>query len=131
MIHHTQDALCPNCEGKLMTAHEKLGEWFRAIKKRYPNVHISWAWRGPADQEAAFRDGKSNAHFGQSPHNNEKDGKPYRLALDLFQIDEDGVARFSGVFCAKVNEENEANREPIQWGGKFKHLGDADHFQIQ
>lgn len=130
MSHHTHDPVCPSCEEKLIDAHVMLGNWFRRLKGRYQNVHISWSYRGAEDQEKAFVEGKTRAHFGQSPHNHQRDAKPYSLALDIFQIDEDGTARFSGVFCAKVNAENEANKEHIIWGGKFKDLGDADHFQV-
>lgn len=130
-VHHTSDRVCPSCEAKLLTAEPALGEWFRRLKARYINVHIAWAYRGAEDQEQAFRDRKSNCHYPDSPHNKTKDGKPCSIALDLFQEDEDGVARFSKDFYAKVNAENLANHEPLIWGGDFKTLGDFDHFQLK
>ena len=130
MNHHTDDPVCPLCEFKLKTAHPYLGEWFRRLKIKYPNSHISWAWRGQADQEAFFTAGKTRCHFPHSKHNFMKGALPYSLALDLFQLDEDGNARFSPLWYAKVNAENEADKEPIIAGITFKSIGDGDHFQL-
>lgn len=117
-----------------MQAHPRLGEWFRKLKARYPNVHVSCSWRGREEQERLFREQKTDLHFPHSKHNNlSPASQPQSLALDLFQIDEDGVGRWSPLFFAKVNAENEADREPVRWGGKFKIHGrwpDGDHFEL-
>lgn len=131
MAHHDESPDCPLCSEKLKTAHSLMVDWFKRVKLRYPNVHVSWAYRGQADQEKAFADKRTKVHFPNSPHNHSQDGKPCALALDLFLIDEDGIARFPGMFYAKLNAENEQNKEPIFWGGRFKNFGDLDHFQIQ
>lgn len=131
MTHHTSDPVCPLCEEKLTTAHQTLQDWYRRHKVRNPNSHISWAWRGEADQNEFLKEGKTRCHYPNSPHNKFQDGKPCSLALDLFQIDEDGNARFSPKWYAKVNAENESDKEPIIWGGQFKTIGDADHFQLK
>lgn len=129
-IRHTDDEVCLLCEQKIMTAHPFMADWFRRVKKRYRNAHVSWAWRGPADQNRMKAEGKSNAEFGKSPHNHMVDDRPCSLALDLFLLDEDGLARFPPMFYAKVNSDNERDREPIKWGGKFKSFGDANHFEM-
>lgn len=132
MLHHTHDPVCLLCEDKLFTADPRLASWFRAVKARYTNVHVSWSWRGEADQEAFFKEGKTHAHFPHSAHNKmDASGKPCSLALDLFQIDEDGIARFSPLFYAKIADESEKTNEPILWGGTFKNIGDKDHFQLK
>ena len=130
MNHHTNEPVCPLCDFKLKTAHPYLGLWFRKLKARYPSAHISWAWRGQIDQDKFFDEGKTKVRFPHSKHNNMKGSLPYSLALDLFQEDDDGNARFSPLWYAKVNAENEAEKEPIVWGGRFKHLGDGDHFEL-
>lgn len=128
-LHHTDDPICPLCEHKLEGAHPDLAEWYRGVKARHPDAHISWAFRGKADQNRFFADGASKAPWPLSKHNHEKDGKPCSLALDLFQI-RDGRAIFDPVFGAKVNAENQAAGLKLVWGGTFKRLGDAGHFEM-
>lgn len=125
-LHHEGGEVCPLCEGKLGTAHPYLQDWYHQVKKKYVNTHISWAFRGEQDQEQAFSDGKTHLHWPDSPHN-----KVPALALDLFQIDDDNVARWSPQFFARLNQDNEEAHEPIVWGGVWKTLGDGDHFQYQ
>lgn len=128
-LHHIEGATCPLCEDKLMGAHAYLQDWFRRKKTEYTNLHIAWAYRDFADQEQAFADKKSNAHWPLSPHNHTEQSKPCSLALDLFLIDEDFEARFPILFYSKLNAENIANRDLVIWGGNFKHLKDDDHFE--
>ncbi len=82
------------------------------------------------DQNKCVSEGKSKAVWPTSPHNAMRDKKPCSKALDLFQIDEDGIARWVPIFFAKLNAENLANLEPLIWGGEFKTLGDSCHFQL-
>ncbi len=128
--HHEAGPECPLCEQKLATAHPTLVAWFRRVKARYENIHISWAFRGEADQNKAFMEGRGPA-WPLSKHNNQKDSLPYSLALDLFTVDDDGVGRFPPMLYAKLAAENVANHEPIKWGGTFKKVkGDLDHFEL-
>ena len=71
----------------------------------------------------------TNAQYGQSPHNRTEDDKPCSLALDLFVLSVEGVALWPPMFFAKLNTENELQREPVKCGIKFKELGDANHFE--
>lgn len=130
---HIDGPECPECNKKLLTAHPYLSSWFKKkVKKQYPNAHISWAWRGEADQNQFLKEGKTTLPFPRSPHNKSKpDGTKCAMALDLFLIDDDGSARFPPLWYAKLNTENEADREPIRWGGKFKSIGDGDHFELR
>lgn len=130
-LHHAYDGVCPLCTQKLTQAHPILVDWFNHdVKPRYPNAHVSWSWRGKEDQEKFFDAGTTKLHFPKSAHNNMKQLLPYSLALDLFQIDEDGVARFAPLFYAKLAQEIDENRRPMFWGGKWKRLGDLDHFEL-
>lgn len=131
MSVHTPGPLCPGCEIKLRTAHPYLSNWFRTVvKPEFQLAHISWAYRGEADQERAFTDGRSHQHFPNSPHNHMEEGIPCSLALDLFEIDEDGIADYVFTFYNNINSLNEARSLPVVWGGKFKSIGDGDHFQV-
>jgi hypothetical protein len=146
MMHHTSLPSCDLCESKLMTAHSSLGAWFRKVKAKYPNVHVSWGFRNMAEQEEMYRAGRelksgvwvvvdqrkvlTNARFGQSPHNHMEGNKPMSQAVDLFLIDEDGEARWPKPFFSKLAAEE---LEPgMVWGGTFKSMrgGDADHYQL-
>lgn len=130
MNHHTDDPVCPLCEEKLLTAHADLYDWYHTyVKPIYPGAHISWAWRGQADQDAAVASGKSELTWPHSKHNHMKGGKPCSLALDLFE-DVGGVAEWPHAFFSEINDQNEIAERPIAWGGLFKDLGDSDHFEL-
>lgn len=129
--HHKNDPVCPLCEEKLVTAHPDLAQWFRGhVKLKFEDAHISWAWRSREDQELMFKEGRTRAHWPSSAHNAMEGDKPCARALDLFQIGADNVARFSGKFYLAVNLMIESAGSPIDWGGKWKSFGDADHFQL-
>lgn len=145
MPFHSGGGICDGCQKKLEQAHPQLVDWYNnLIKPKFLNSHISWAFRGPSDQQLAFEEGKSMCKWPKSPHNQTvaKDeslpfdpavyglnSKPEALALDLFEII-DGRALFSPKFYLDIHELNTAQGLPIKWGGIFKSLGDADHFQL-
>lgn len=128
--HSNDPAACPACEIKLKDAHPDIASWFRdKVKPAKQDCHISWSWRGQEDQEAAFLDGKSKLHFPLSPHNKQDDqGAPCSLALDLFELDFNGVARWSWGYFREVAE---VDGESVFWGGNWPHLGDFDHFSLR
>lgn len=123
--HHTSDPVCALCEDKLALAHPDLGKWFRDLKSRHSDVHVSWSYRDELSQEQAFSDGKSKLHFPQSAHN-----KAPAMALDIFQLDDQGRAKWDPIFNAKVNEESLSLGYELKWGGAYRTLGDSDHFEI-
>lgn len=129
-LHHSDGQSCPLCNDKLLSAHPYLKSWFGRVKAKYVNTHISWAFRNMAEQNQFYKDGRTRAQWPKSPHNHMIGDMPQALALDIFQLDEDGIARFSPAFYNRLNQENEVNLEPIFWGGKFKTLGDQDHFEL-
>lgn len=132
MNHHTQAPSCPLCEEKLSQAHPDLAAWYRRVKPLWPDMHISWSFRDQPSQEQAFKDGKSKLHYPHSAHNKvDLFNKPCAEALDLFEIDESYLAKFNPSFYAAINAYNERNGFKVMWGGKWKTIGDADHFQLQ
>lgn len=133
-FHHMDGPICSSCEEKLYEAHPYLRDWFHRVKKKYLNVHVSCSFRGEEDQEKAVLEHKSKLHFPNSAHNRLDDNsQPCSRALDIFQIDEDGVARFSYPFYKKLAQECEQDQDQdqIKWGGNWKTLGDSDHFQYE
>lgn len=131
MNHHTKEGACPLCEEKLLTAHPLMREFFRSLLLAFPGVHISWAWRGKLDQDKFVAEGKSNTPFPMSKHNYMIDGKPCALALDLFTLNEHGVAIFPPklyhlifVWAGKTNFPH------IEWAGNWTgKLKESCHFQ--
>lgn len=130
MKAHQPGPTCPECEKKLLTAHPYLREWFRTQKAKRPDLHIAWAYRNQQEQEACVNAGSTRLHYPFSPHNatNTLDGAPESLALDVFQISEEGVAKWSWTTYSAINKENASAGEPITWGGKFE-IVDGPHFQ--
>ena len=124
---------CPSCEQKLIAAHPDLAEWFRTkVKPLHQDCHISWSWRGKEDQEKAFLDGKSKLHFPLSMHNKSDDqGNMCAMALDFFELDYNGQARWAWKFFKTISDEADLAGDPIVWGGTWSHLSDADHFQLK
>jgi peptidoglycan L-alanyl-D-glutamate endopeptidase CwlK len=94
--------------------------------KRHPALPrpiLTATYRGPNDQERAFRAGKSRARFGQSLHN----FKP-SYAFDVAFIGADGAADWSFPLFEKMAEV----LEPLglEWGGRWPRLVDGPHFQL-
>jgi hypothetical protein len=123
---------CPACELKLADAHPSLAKWFRQeVKPHFRDCHISWSYRGKADQEQCFLDGKSKAHYPNSMHNKtDKDGKPQALALDFFCLDFNGIARWSYGYMRDIADEAAKQPCSISWGVHCPGLSEWDHFQM-
>lgn len=123
---------CPSCEQKLLQAHPLVVEWFNTVvKPAHQDAHISCTWRNKQDQELAFLNGASQLHWPLSDHNKTDDqGNPCALAVDLFELDFNSVARLSWKFFKTIADETEKSTFKIKWGGYYKTLGDAAHFGI-
>lgn len=88
---------------------------------------IIQGYRGSEDQEKAFREGKSKAHYGQSAHN-------YLpcIAVDCIPfpfLGWEDAASFKRMadhilLCAASLD------IPVQWGGNWKTLKDTPHFEL-
>lgn len=131
MSVHQDGETCPGCELKLDEAHPYLAQWFREkVKPKYPNAHVAWSYRGEADQNAAVSEGRSEQPYPQSAHNHTENGKPCSYALDLFEQVQ-GKGLWSPGFYSSVNADIDKEGLPIFWGGRWKKLGDKDHFQYR
>lgn len=131
MSLHNGGPDCGGCETKLLTAHPYLIAWFDRVKAKYPNTHVSWAWRSRSEQDELVAQKKSDKPWPTSAHNySTPSGLLCSKALDLFQIDEDGVGRWSAPFFNQLWLDILDAKEPIVWGGKWREFGDFNHFQL-
>ena len=125
-VHSNLANPCESCEEKLHHADLYLKFWFlNHVKRKWPNAHISWAYRGRVDQELAFTENKSQLHFPDSPHNK----KPAK-ALDLFQIDGNGKGIWDIDFFGDIDKYNVTNNITLKWGGNFESFKDYCHFEL-
>ena len=115
MNHHSNNSECLLCNEKLTTADPKIAEWFLQIKKEFPDVHISWAYRNKGDQDKMFAEGKSRTRYPHSKHNLEVDGRPCSQALDLFKLKE-GKALFPHKFYSTIYDYSKKMGYSINWG---------------
>lgn len=130
-MHHEDGPSCPLCNQKLTTAHPYFVDWYTAVKAKFPQTHISWAYRNRDMQEIFYRDGKSRVHWPDSPHNAfDKLGAPRARAIDLFVIDADGVGRFPTDFYKLVWKFTLSEKFMLEWGGLWEKFKDAPHFQL-
>jgi len=102
---HNDGPVCYGCASMIGKAHPKLKEFAVLLRKAHPDVHFSWVWRGPQDQEAVYKSGASNCRFGESQHNKmDSKGNPCSRAFDVFIIDADGVGRWPPKRLAMLHE---------------------------
>lgn len=111
--------------------HPHLQSLLRASIKEY-DFTILDAQRGFAEQELAYRQGKSKAHFGSSAHNYHP-----AIACDVapWPIDFDDLSRFK-VMAAIILANAKRLSIPIRWGGDWNMDGstadgwDFPHFEL-
>src|SRR3954463_12485284 len=124
MLKHSNQGVCPLCEEKLKTAHITLAEWFRnRVRPIFHDAHISCAFRNKEDQEKAYIEGATAAHWPNSCHNVcGIDGDPCAEALDLFQIDKTGKAKWEEKFYSEIGKfcKTPQIEWPITYKRKFK-----------
>lgn len=131
-FHHTSDPACPLCDFKLTQADPYLSWWYKTVvKPNFQRAHISWSYRDQENQEQCFRDGKSKLHYPHSRHNKmDENGNPKAEALDLFEIDENGIGVWHPGFFVQINSINESRAIAVEWGPKIGMPWDGDHFQL-
>ena len=128
---HELGSSCSFCEEKALTLSAELVPIWHRIKIKFPDVHISWAWRNQEMQDFFYSMGKSAAKWPGSRHNRMIDGVPASDAMDLFQMKGDWVARFPMPLYREIYGFCVAEGFPIEWGGLFPTLRDGPHFQIR
>jgi hypothetical protein len=119
-LSHLNQAQCASCDQILAECSEPLQQWFYSERTENFSLHATTGYRGQKQQEASFQEGRSKAHFGESPHNY----FPSR-AVDLVFI-----VKGKNVWTP-AEYEPVAKRAPanIEWGGYWKDFKDIPHFQ--
>ncbi len=133
-LHHNYDeGPCQLCEVKLKTAHPFFKDLWPKLKKRFPLVHVSWAYRGAEEQAAMVKSGASSLVYPLSLHNKtDSNGAACSRAIDLFFYNEDGAAVWSYWQFMKTWEWMKAEKMPIEWGGLWKKPRvDGPHYQLK
>ncbi len=122
-MKHSRRQPCPLCEKKLKDGHETLVKAFKAVVSAYPNAHVSWTFRSEQEQNEAHKRGASRLKWPDSKHN-----KKPSLAMDLFQIRDDGVASWDLAFfkaCAEL-----LRPTGIKCGLDWERFKDPPHFEV-
>lgn len=122
---------CPSCEKELETAHPEIAAWFRNfVKPRHPDAHVSDAWRDKAEQNQFYAEGRSKAPWPKSKHNTTLDGKPCSLALDLFELANNGMGCWRWSYFKKIADESKAEGWPVDWAGWWRTFAEGPHFEL-
>lgn len=121
-IKHTESLPCPRCQELLEICHPILQEWFEQEQKSDPTLHIMTSYRGPRDQNRAYRARSSKVYWGKSAHN-------YIpcFAVDLFFL-VDGTSKQN---VAKYKAMIKRMPSSIENGSTFDGLVDWSHFYIK
>lgn len=125
--------LDPKSQSRLAGAWPTLSKLFTACASDpmcpYPFCVLD-AQRNRADQEKAFAQGHSRAHFGESAHN----WSP-ALALDVVpfaagkSIDWSNTARFKAFAGYVVRKASDMGIQ-VTWGGSWKSIKDMPHWEV-
>lgn len=122
---------------RLVTCHNDIQTFVnRAITNSPVDFTVTDGRRGREEQEAAFDDKKSKAHYGESPHNVE----PLSLAVDLVPYidgrlayeDDDAFERLED-HLREVEAELIAEGAiscTFDWGGDWPGAWDKPHWQM-
>lgn len=95
------------------------------IKER--DCTILCGYRSPEEQEQAFHDGRSKAHYGQSKHNTYPSSAVDVMPYPIDWNDIDRLKDFANFVLGKASELN----IPVRWGGNFKNFFDGPHFELE
>lgn len=121
---HQDGISCPGCDDRLTEGCDVIKSIYGAVKDKYPDMHCSWVHRNESEQDSAFARGESKLKWPHSKHN-----KLPSEAIDIFQIDQNGMAVFDPKFCNDVKKFLLSQGFDFKWGGDFKSLGDYGHFE--
>lgn len=121
MAKHKNSPKCLKCQEMLYAylVDGTLRQWFEDLQAKQPEVHIAFTYRNKADQDKFFREKKTKAKFGQSPHNYLP-----AMAIDIFFL-VDGKYYLDMKWLRQIA--NDMPKE-LEWGGNWK-MKDGPHFE--
>lgn len=112
----------------LKEAHPDLQKIVNQLMVDYPGIkfQINDAQRGRVEQETAYRNRTSKAHFGQSAHNY----KP-AVALDIYPLPVSftKLQPYRNLAKAFISTANKLGIG-IEWGGSWTSIKDFPHFEL-
>lgn len=134
-MHVNPSESCVSCAQKLEQCHNSLKLWFEILSDNFKDCHIAVGFRNEADQEEAFKQGLTHAHFGQSKHNRMNGLNPESWAIDIFRLGDDGKAYFEDSYFQNIwnfidKIQTQAGDIDLIWGGNFTNLKDMDHLEM-
>lgn len=110
---------------RLATAHPLLQDLFNEVIK-HRDCSILYGHRNRAEQEEAFTNGRSKAHYGQSFHNYSPSLAVDAMPWPINWEDMKGIHEFAGFVLGVAA----AKGIQIRWGGHFKNFFDGPHFEL-
>jgi hypothetical protein len=119
---HTNTPECQACTLKLQGTSPILQQFAKEFRQNNVDAHISWGFRGEADQNHFKVIGTTNASFGESPHN-------FGLALDWFRLAGNGAEFNRDWYSRRLAPA--AKAAGLAWGGDWKSLKDYPHIEIK
>ena len=110
---------------RLSSCHPILQSLFNEVIK-HRDCSVICGYRGKEEQEKAFSEGKSKAHFGDSKHNYSPS-----LAVDVMPFpiqwnDKNGIMDFADF----VKDTAFKLGIGIRWGGDFSNFFDGPHYEL-
>ena len=109
----------------LNTAHPDLIRLFMEVIKEY-DCSIICGYRGKAEQEKAFNEGNSKAHYGASPHNFIPSLAVDAVPWPSLWADTKKLKELGGIVQIKAIDLG----IEIMWGGNFKNFVDMPHWEL-
>ena len=106
-----------------------------AIKDSPLDFGVVCGFRGEIEQEEAYRNGRSNARWGESDHNVMRGNNPWSLAVDLAPYadgrflweDEEAYAALAGHIMSTAARLGHR----VEWGGNYASIKDLPHFSLR
>ncbi|MDE7168722.1 MAG: hypothetical protein K2N67_00825 [Mucispirillum sp.] len=110
---------------KLDSCHADLKRLAEAVAIEAP-ISVICGYRGKAEQETAFREGKSKARFGQSKHNSNPAEAVDIVPLPLDWNDIESFEQLGAIIQKKADELG----VKVKWGKYFTNLKDYPHWEL-
>lgn len=117
---------------RLATCHEDIRTVCNELIK-YIDFSVICGHRGKADQDKAFKEGKSKLQFPKSAHN---PIPSHAVDITPYPLDWNDIGSFKelhGAFVVvaqKLKEEGKIKSEFV-WGGNWKKLKDYPHYELK
>jgi peptidoglycan LD-endopeptidase CwlK len=109
----------------LITCQPELVELITEVSKEQ-NIQVTCGFRNKEDQEKAYKDGFSKAHWLQSPHNYNPSYAVDVVPYPAKWSDENKLRELGKIILEKAKKLN----IDIEWGGNWKFV-DLPHYEIR